>query len=229
MLSNCLAQKPSGSYFTAATLQRGIESYLREQLGPDDKITILSPLTDIHFEEPMVVAHCRTVGRIAGRTEVELTFVIGTRTLRSIRVPVKISAYRMVPIAKHALERGTLLTQEDITFERRDISQQLGIVSDSIVGKRLAQSVMPGTVLVNSLLLGSGSVRNGEEVTLLIRSGTITIRTRARALQNADTGNQLKVRRDDTGAVLVGILTDGKTVVTELGRTQSLVPISEVP
>ena len=113
------------------------------------------------------------VGLLVGRTNVELTFVIGTRTLRSIRVPVKISAYRMVPIAKRALERGTILTQEYIAFEWRDASQQLGTVSDSIVGKRLAQSVMPGTVLVNSLLLGSGSVRNGEEVTLLIRSGTI--------------------------------------------------------
>ena len=173
VLSKSIAEQPSGSYFSAATLQRGIESYLRAQLGPDDKITILSPLTDIHFEEPMVVAHCRMVGLLVGRTNVELTFVIGTRTLRSIRVPVKISAYRMVPIAKRALERGTILTQEYIAFEWRDASQQLGTVSDSIVGKRLAQSVMPGTVLVNSLLLGSGSVRNGEEVTLLIRSGTI--------------------------------------------------------
>lgn len=226
--SNYAAQT-GGSTFSASTLQRGIEAYLREQLGPDDEIMFPTPLQDIHFDEPMVVAHCRSVDRLAGRTEVELSFIAGSRQLRRIRVPVVITIYRMVPIAKHGMERGAVLTSDDIAYERRDATRLLDLLPDSLVGLRLAQSVTAGTPLLKSLLLGSGSVRNGEQVTLVLRSGAIAIRTQARTLQSAEVGRTVKVRRDDTGAVFVGRLTNEKTVVVELDRSSTPELRSEVP
>lgn len=223
------AEQPSGSSFSAVTLQRGIEAYLREQLGPDDEITFPTPLQDIHFDQPMVVAQCRSTGRLAGRIEVELSFVAGSRQFRRIRVPVVITAYRMVPIAKRRLEHGTVLTTDDIAYERRDATRLLDLLPDSVVGMRLVQSVTAGTPVLKTYLLGSGSVHSGQELTLLLRSGTIAIRTRAHALQSADVGKNLKVRRVDTGAVFVGRLADEKTVVVELDRNSALEPHSEVP
>jgi flagella basal body P-ring formation protein FlgA len=223
------AEQGVGSTFSAATLQRGIEAYLREQLGPDDEISFPTPLQDIHFDEPMVVAHCRSTGRLAGRTEVELSFVVGSHQLHRIRVPVVITPYRMVPIAKHGLERGVRLTSDDIAFERRDATRLLDLLPDSLVGMRIAQSVTAGTPLLKSLLLGSGSVRNGEQVTLVLRSGAIVIRTQARTLHSAEVGRTVKVRRDDTGAVFIGRLTDEKTVVVELNRNSTTELRTEVP
>lgn len=210
------AQSQSGARFSAATLQHGIEAYLRERIAESDEIAFVAPIEEVRFDRSGVVAFCRTPhDRLWGLTEVEVSFQADGRELRKIRVPVKITARRLVPIAKRPLQRGQRVSTADVTYQLQDATHYIELLPDSVIGMQLAQSVTAGTPLLRTYLLGSGGIRAGEIVTLVFRSGAITIRTTAQALQNADVGSFVKVRRNDTGVVFVGRLNDRKTVVVE--------------
>lgn len=210
------AQSQPGACFSSATLKRGIEAYLRERIAESDEIAFVAPIAEVRFDRSGVVAFCRAPhDRLWGLTEVEVSFQADGRELHKIRVPVKITARRLVPIAKRPLLRGQRISTDDITYQLRDVTNYIELLPDSAIGMQLAQSVAAGTPLLRTYLLGSGSIHTGEMVTLVYRSGVITIRTIAQALQNADVGSIVKVRRNDTGVVIVGRVSDSKTVVIE--------------
>ncbi|MCX7930262.1 MAG: flagellar basal body P-ring formation chaperone FlgA [Chlorobi bacterium] len=216
------ADAPGGSRFSSATLKRGIEAYLREHIEQSDDIEFLVPIEEIRFEESYVVAQCTIIGeRLWGQTTIEVTFQRGDKVLQRIRMPVRIIARRMLPIARRTIERGTIITSDDITYELRDATSLVDLLPDSIIGMRTTRTISQGTTILRTYVSGSGSVRTGDPVTLVVCHGSIVIRTTARALQNADAGSPIKVRRNDTGAVLIGKLNDAKTVVVELDRELS--------
>ncbi|GIV54085.1 MAG: hypothetical protein KatS3mg039_0603 [Candidatus Kapaibacterium sp.] len=218
--SMAIADQQRSARFSATTLQRGIEAFLREYIHDSDEITFPTPIEDVQFDQGPVVAFCRLPsGQAWGRTEVELSFQTNGQEIKRLRVPVVVTAKRMVPVARHHLHRGQIIGADDVTFELRDVTRQVELLPDSVLGLRLAQSVHTGTVLLRTHLLSSGSVRSGEMLTLVLQSGAITIRTKAQALHAAACGDMLKVRRNDTGAVFVGTLTDAKTVVVDLGTS----------
>ncbi|MDW8074326.1 MAG: flagellar basal body P-ring formation chaperone FlgA [Bacteroidota bacterium] len=215
---SAVAQTQQGARFSSLTIQRGIESYLRELIGKDDQITFLTPIEELRFDNPQVIAQCEVPldKPLAGRVNVEVTFHTNGIELKRIRIPVKITAWRAVPVAKRFLQRGTVLTTEDVSYERRDVTQYIDLLPDSVIGCQLRQSVMQGAPLLRPYLSSNGRIRAGQAVTLVLRSNGIIIRAMAHALQNAEVGSGVKVRRTDTGAVLVGTATDEKTVLVEL-------------
>lgn len=216
------ARADHAARFSSSTLQRGIEAFLREHIEESDQITFLAPIEPVQFDRGHVVAFCRLPnGQVWGRTEVEISFQSDGRQLKTMRVPVLVTAYRMVPVATRSLRRGDIVTTGDVRYELRDATRFVQLLPDSVLGMRLAQSITPGTVLLRTHLVAHGSIQSGDNLTLVLQSGAITIRTTARALHAASCGDTVKVRRTDTGAVLVGVLTDSKTVVVNLGSSST--------
>lgn len=228
-VSSTALGQPQGARFSPATLQRGIEAFLRERIGDSDEISILAPLDEVRFDRPFVVAYCRLPDdRFWGRTVVEVSFQADGEELRRLRVPIKITPRRMVPVAKRPLQRGETIESGDVIYELRDATGFMELLPDSVIGLRAAQSIAAGTPLLRTYVVGGGSIRSGESVNLILRSGAISIRTTANVLQNAEPGDRVKVRRSDTGAVLVGTLADRRTVIVELNSHQSQ-PIGQAP
>ncbi len=222
--------QPPQARFSAATLQRGIEAFLREYISDSDEITFLAPIEEVRFDRHSVVAYCRLPNnQPVGRTEVEVSFQADGQEIKRLRVPVLVAAKRMVAVAVRNLRRGENIGSDDVRFELRDVTRLLHLLPDTVVGMRLTQSVSAGTVLLRSMVSGNCTVQSGEAVTLLLLSGAITIRTAAQTLHSASCGESVKVRRKDTGAVLVGTLTDSKTIVVDLGTQSSTTTITTTP
>ncbi len=222
--------QPPQARFSAATLQRGIEAFLREYISDSDEITFLAPIEEVRFDRRSVVAYCRLPNnQPVGRTEVEVSFQADGQEIKRLRVPVLVTAKRMVAVAVRNIRRGEHIGPDDVRFELRDVTRLLPLLPDTVIGMRLMQSVSAGTVLLRSMVSGSCTVGSGETVTLLLLSGAITIRTEAQTLHSASCGQSVKVRRKDSGAVLVGTLTDSKTIVVDLSTQPSTTTFTTTP
>lgn len=146
-------------------------------------------------------------GRIVG------SGTIGVRCLGSagwtIYTPVWVSVQAPVLVVTRQVARGTILKATDIRVETRDLgrltSGYITLAADAI-GKRLARSLGPGSVLRPASLRKPMLVKRGNRVTLLLRSPGMELRATGKALADGAIGDTVAVRNPKSGKRVEGIV-----------------------
>jgi flagella basal body P-ring formation protein FlgA len=119
------------------------------------------------------------------------------RNAWQVYVPVRIYEYVDVLVAKHALPRGSYLQKSDVITSRKDISRlhggyftNLNDISDMVIKRSLRK----GRVLTPGVISPPRLVKRGESVTILAKSGGLTIRVKGRALMDGKKGDRIRVK-----------------------------------
>jgi flagella basal body P-ring formation protein FlgA len=136
----------------------------------------------------------------------------------TIQIPVQMQVFRQVLVTSHPLARGDIAGPADVHTEERDITHLgYGYVEslDQITGHSLARPLMAGAVLEPGDLNGRQTVHAGEEVALVADLDGIEVRTSGMALDGGDTGAHLRVRNENSGRIIDGI-------VVAAGQVQAL-------
>jgi flagella basal body P-ring formation protein FlgA len=146
-----------------------------------------------------------------------------TSWLISISSGEKVQRLRITAVARAWTEQLVLSkpvnlrqTIAESDFEvKRTLADKLSrdplVSKDSAIGQQAARDLKVGTILTSRLLSPVELVRSGQLVTVLMRRGTVEVKSVAVALQNGSAGQSIKVKNDVTNQVFQVTLTGPQT------------------
>ncbi len=213
MLSLCpAAVAASTEWHSTREIAAAAEDYLRGRVGPSADKTrveagVLDPRHRLAKCSQPVEAFLRRGTKISART------VVGVRCDGNkpwkVYVPVNVFVTDTVFVAARTLPKGHLLTAGDLVAEERDVTRLVsGYVStrDQLVGQRLKSQLLAGRILTPRLLQADKAIRRGQSVTLIVRSGDISIQMGGKALVDGALGQRIRVENTNSGRVVEGIV-----------------------
>ena len=131
--------------------------------------------------------------------------------LWKIHVPVTIKQFAQVLVAARTLPRGKSLQPGDVRLARRELSRltsgyfsNLSAVNDM----ELKRTVRRDSVLTPSNVMIPKLVKRGDSITILAKSGHLTIHVKGKALMHGRKGDKIRVKnvrsKREVQAVVVG-------------------------
>ena len=113
------------------------------------------------------------------------------------------------------LERGTILTGEDLCLEERNVSKlPTHVVNslESLIGKRLKRSVNAGTVLLATAVDVPPLINKGDRVTIVVESSSLRITALGVAKGKGSAGDYIRVENLMNNKEIVASVVDSTTV-----------------
>jgi flagella basal body P-ring formation protein FlgA len=123
------------------------------------------------------------------------------------QAPLQARVWREIPVAHAPILRGQLLSQADITLERRDVlSQHETCVEFPVTDNLLeaAGSIQAGVPVFSRLTHARPIMRRGQLVEAVFQDGTMTISLKVEALEDGTLGQTVRVRNPKTNRELYG-------------------------
>ncbi len=213
MLSLCAtATAASPEWQSTEEIAAVAEDYLRGRIGPSAKNTaveagVLDPRHLLARCTTPIEAFLRRGTRISARTIVGVR-CNGVRPWK-VYVPVNVIVTDTVYVAARTLPRGHLLAEADLIREERDVTRLVsGYVSskEQLIGQRLKSQLLAGRILTPKLLQADKAIRRGQSVTLVVRSGDVSIQMGGKALADGALGQRIRVENSNSGRVVEGIV-----------------------
>ncbi len=214
------------AFFSGDRLRQAVIAYAEKTAGKDAEVFVAQRIADQGFQESGVSAKCTgSKESLRGVSNVSIEFSIGGRVVRRVQVPVQVKIYRDVAVTTTTIGYSTPITGQQFTIERRDVtayneSDLLG--ADEIPGVTARRSIQKGSVITRSSITEAGGVRRGMTTTIIVQAGSVIIRTRGSALNDATLGETVRVMREGTNSIITGILQENNTVyIGNYGSTLS--------
>ena len=129
----------------------------------------------------------------------------------SLFVPVSVMNLKKVALLKHAVIRNTLLTENDIVFEKMNINRLTSGYFESIehlTGKVLTQNLTKGTVLTKHHIKSPVAINRGQMVTLIAKNSAVEVSTEGKAMSKGALGERIKVKNLKTERIVEGVIID---------------------
>lgn len=127
----------------------------------------------------------------------------------TIYVPVTADVYDNVIVAAHSLDRGAVLTEEDLSLQRININtfgQDYLLESSRLVGMELKRSLGAGETVKLSYVKPTDVITRGDSVVLESSSNVVTIRAIGTALEYGHVGERIRVRNDQSEKVIDAVV-----------------------
>ena len=117
------------------------------------------------------------------------------------------------PVLARPVERGDILSPSDFIEEARAPSAGVGALSPAAVnGMEATRRLSPGAVVRGNDVMAARMVRRGEQVTLKVRQGGLTITAQGKALSDGRRGDTVRVVATPTNRTLEGAVEGPGTV-----------------
>jgi flagella basal body P-ring formation protein FlgA len=157
----------------------------------------------------------RTEGKLMGRVSLPAIVRVDGKQVRRLVLSGWIDRFEDVVCAIQPLERGTVLTPDDLCLEKRNISKLPANVlrsSESLAGKRLKRSVKAGTVLLANAVDVPPLIKKGDRVTIVVESSSLRIMALGVAKGQGSAGDQIRVKNLMNDKEIVASVVDSSTV-----------------
>lgn len=115
----------------------------------------------------------------------------------TIHVPVKVDVFADIVVAAHSLDRGHIITAEDLTYQFANTATLgYGHIEDMkrAIGNEVKRQVKAGQALKLSYMRKAKVIRKGDKVTLEAKTQGLTVIAPGRALANGQVGEQIQVK-----------------------------------
>ncbi len=154
-------------------------------------------------------------GKLATRVEIGVDGQPQARFLATAMV----DDWREVPVSSRTLERGMLVSPEDLRLVRLNLFKHPGDVVpslESVLGKRVIRNVGAGETFRKSMLEIPPVVSRGKRVVVKLSRGPLRATASAVALDNGIDGETIRVRNDSSGKILKArVIKEGEVEVIE--------------
>ena len=134
----------------------------------------------------------------------------------SLYVPVKVIINAPVVVAKYAIDRGSLLTPDNIQVAYIDEKRLRGeaiVDASSLYGAKTKRNLVKGKVISPNHIC---SVCKGDNVTLIARSNTFSIKTSGTSVSNGHVGDKVRVKNNRSGKLVTGLVSGVNKVTINL-------------
>jgi flagella basal body P-ring formation protein FlgA len=208
----------AGAWQDADAIRAAAEAAARERAAQwPGRVAVAAESLDPRLRMPAcevpLAASLPASAAAAGRVSAEVRCT-GARPWR-LYVPVTISLTRTLVVAARPLERGRLLTPDDVILAERDVGAVTGgylTELEDAVGRVMRRDAAAGAVLAPRLLDSPVIVRRGQPVTLEARSGKIRVQMAGVAQEDGARGETITVRNSSSHKDLEGIVRSEKVV-----------------
>ena len=140
----------------------------------------------------------------------------------SVAISVRIAVIQRVVVAARTLSANVPIAMTDLSLADADIST-IGtdalLATGDVVGRVLSRSFPAGAILLRSTVRNPVAIRTGDSVRLEIIGNGFTVSSESVALQNASTGDMLRVRNSE-GQTVSGRLDPRGVVVIDIRRSE---------
>ncbi|REL30306.1 flagellar basal body P-ring formation chaperone FlgA [Thalassotalea euphylliae] len=122
----------------------------------------------------------------------------------NLYVPVKVTIDAPVVVAKYAIDRGSMLTPDNIQIayvdEKRLRGEAIGDVN-TLYGAKAKRNIVKGKAISPNHVC---SVCKGDNVTLIALSSTFSIKTSGTSVSNGHVGDKVRVKNNRSGKLVTG-------------------------
>lgn len=128
----------------------------------------------------------------------------------SLHVPMKVSLFKEVLVAKEPLPRGKLLEKNDLKRAKYDLAKlPHGYINSfkNSVGMKLKRPIAAGVAITPKMVEKPKVILRGQRVTILAKGGGIMVRTSGKALANGAVGDRIGVINIKSKQKMEGIVT----------------------
>lgn len=204
------------SSFSSERLQSAVENYVKKHSDDNAECVVANTIMPQKFAEENVTARCTTSETtLRGSTNVAIEFLVGEKVIRRVHVPVLIKKYAIVPIAIEAISQSSVVSENKISFEKREISSygdENFPTEEEIVGASARRNIVKNSIITRSMLLSHNSVKRGADVVIYAGVSAVVVKTRGTALNDGDEGQTVRVLRDGTNEPLLCTVTGNNEV-----------------
>lgn len=152
-----------------------------------------------------------------GAQAVQIVGAVGSPVLNSSGQPSSLAVHEVV-VAARDLQRGEILTAADLQVELREIrgswSESRGL--EDFVGLRTTRLVQAGTPLTDLHVEVVPLVERGAAVTIVVRTGNVTVTAPGIARQSGGLGETIEVENTLSRQRVSGRIIDAQTVEVQM-------------
>ena len=204
----------AADYHDLQDIRKSSENYLRAQLGITDSTQTDTTITAAAMDYRLRLARCESPlehslpqgHRLQGR------IAIGTRCTDkkhrwSIFVPVTVTQFADVIVTTETVSRGDFLKSTQLKLERRSLNFLHNGYLKSMkqaVGQQIKATLAKGIVVSPNQLKRPYDIKRGQNVNILAKSDTISVRIKGKALANARIGDRIRVKNISTNKIVEG-------------------------
>ncbi|MDD2336784.1 MAG: flagellar basal body P-ring formation chaperone FlgA [Geobacteraceae bacterium] len=152
-----------------------------------------------------------------GRTVLGLVIRVDDQLVRNMSIPVEVEALADMVVALYPLPRGMVVAANDVSLQKRDISDISGKVSFNladVLGKRVRVPIRANTPVRSDYLEKVPLVKTGQVVTIVAENGVFRVTATGMArgtgaegdlimVQNMNSKKSVQARVVDAGTVAV--------------------------
>lgn len=155
-----------------------------------------------------------------GRNSISLEIVIDDKVYRTVQVSVTVKVIAPVAVAVKSVTRSEPIGPGNIAIQERDIT----LLPDDIlttmpeVGWTASLPISEGSILRRSWVSAPPAVRSGDQVLVVVSSGTLRLTDRGVAAQDGCIGDRIKVRLSGQGREVRGTISGPGLVEIFIGR-----------
>ena len=122
----------------------------------------------------------------------------------TVFIPIKVNRYANVLVVNKSLNRGSVLTTDDIEFSRVNLSYGSNhlFAIDQAVGKELKRPMSAGGILSMKHLQEPDIIYKGQQVTVKAESPHLSVKAPAIALSAGHMGELIKVKNQQSQRVI---------------------------
>lgn len=131
----------------------------------------------------------------------------------ALNIPIEVREFVQVPVAKHALAAGTIISSQDVKMARANLSDipvDSARNSQEIVGQAIKYPISHGEVFSRRKLSLPSMVERGSRVTLRYRTSLLEATASGIAMEEGALGQRIQVRNESSKKVITGeVLSEG--------------------
>ncbi|MGG5290886.1 flagellar basal body P-ring formation chaperone FlgA [Pseudomonas shirazensis] len=172
--------------YLATTQTAGRYEIQVNNLDPRLRMPLCSQPLDASLESP-----AQPLGRVTVRVRCD------SAAPWTVFVPAQVRLFREVVVMARPLKRESVVSEDDVTLRERDVgtlSQGFLGSLDQALGMKLMRPVVLDQVLTPQHLEQAELIRKGDQVVIVARSGTLSVRMPGEALSKGGFSEQIRVR-----------------------------------
>lgn len=131
----------------------------------------------------------------------------------ALNIPIEVREFVQVPVAKHALAKGTIISPHDVKMARANLSDipvDSARNSQEIVGQAIKYPISHGEVFSRRKLSLPSIIERGSRVTLRYRTSLLEATASGIAMEEGTRGQRIQVRNESSKKVVTGeVLSEG--------------------
>ncbi|MEB3197113.1 MAG: flagellar basal body P-ring formation chaperone FlgA [Candidatus Sericytochromatia bacterium] len=141
------------------------------------------------------------VTRLGGARNLPVQVLVNGQKYRTIFPRLDVQITQDVLVTVNRIPRGSVPQSSDFELVRQPVAHmaQPALTSWSqVVGNETTRDILPGTVLTSGMFRQAPLVKAGDEVTVVVQSGGLSILSRGIARSAGGSGNLVKIVHPDT-------------------------------